>query len=88
MSLLMQPPTGSKEIGCVARRVFPFAIHTQAWSRPRVEGLHSNSSPLFACWPAPRPTHTQSRPNDHSFQHQVTTPMPTRTYSCGACLFC
>ena len=36
----------------------------------------------------PACTHTQSRPNDHPFQHQVTTPMPTWTYSCGACLFC
>jgi hypothetical protein len=38
----------------------------------------------------PRVTRTpsQSRPSDHPFQHQVTTPMPTWTYSCGACLFC
>ena len=31
--------------------------------------------------------HTQSCPSDHQFQHQVTSPMPTWTYSCGACLF-
>jgi hypothetical protein len=31
---------------------------------------------VFLCWPAPRHTHTQSRPKDHPFRHQVTTPMP------------
>ena len=42
-------------------------------------------SPLSPCLPAPRHTHTQSRPCDSPLQHQVTTPTPTRTYSSGAC---
>jgi hypothetical protein len=36
----------------------------------------ARAPPLFLCWPAPRHTHTQSRPKDYPFQHQVTTPMP------------
>ncbi len=43
MSLILQPPLGSKEIDDGARRVLPFAIHTQAWSSPRVEGLRFDS---------------------------------------------
>jgi hypothetical protein len=40
---------------------------------------------MFPCWPAPRQTHTQSRPNDHPFQHQLTTPMPRLIRAEPAC---
>jgi hypothetical protein len=53
---------------------------------PSSRSAYARASPLFPCWPAPRHTHTQSRPTEHPFEHQVTT-MPTRTCSCGTCLF-
>jgi hypothetical protein len=42
MSLTLRSPPGSKEIGGGARRFCRFAVHTQAWSSLRVEGLRFN----------------------------------------------
>jgi hypothetical protein len=47
---------------------------------PSSPSAYAQASPLSPCWPAPRHTHTQSRPNDHPLRHQVITPIPTRTY--------
>jgi hypothetical protein len=47
---------------------------------PSSPSSYARASPLSPCWPAPRHTRTQSRPNDHLLRHQVTTPIPTRTY--------
>jgi hypothetical protein len=53
-------------------------LSTQCISRsvpsPSSRSAHARASPLFPSRPAPRHTHTQSLPNDHPFQHQVTTP--------------
>jgi hypothetical protein len=46
---------------------------------PSSRSASARASPLFPCWPSPRHTHTQSRPSDHPFLHQVTTPMTTWT---------
>ena len=48
---------------------------------------YSPASPLSPWLPAPRHTHTQSRPSDRPLQHQGTTSTPTRAYSSGVCLF-
>ena len=47
---------------------------------------YSPASPLSPRLPAPRHTHTQSRPSDCPIQHQDTTSTPTRTYSSRVCL--
>ena len=58
-----------------------------SFPRPPTRNAYAPASLLSPWLPAPRHTHTQSRPSDRPLQHQGTTSTPTQTYSSGVCLF-